>query len=74
MMGGHLKDIRWRPLSFVSHQSFGRLLPSLAGFDRAGGFYFSRRMECVSLKVLELPRFRGHVGYAAGAGGRCCCS
>jgi hypothetical protein len=28
----------------------------------------------VAERVVELTRFRGHVGYAADAGDRCCCS
>ena len=52
-----------------------QLLEMFAQFERdtkAARRFFERAIG--TTKIVELPRFRGHVGYAAGAGGRCCCS
>jgi len=42
--------------------------------DRDGDVVLGGSRAMVVARWLELPRFRGHVGYAAGAGDRCCCS
>jgi hypothetical protein len=45
-----------------------------------GGTWLAQARACAVLTdkasdpVVELPRFRGHVGYAAGAGDGCWCS